>query len=117
MEKLTFDQLPEAVALLLEKVTRIEQLLDCLAGGALTEEMLTVEQAAKFLDLSVSRIYKMSHHREIPVYKPSGKKSYFKRQDLLDYKLRNRVASTVEIEQETTDYVLQRRKDSLRWQR
>lgn len=105
MKKLTFEQLPDAVAMLLEKVAHIETLLIDLSNGALGDEMLTVEQAAKILDFSVSKMYKMSHNREIPIYKPSGKKVYFKRDDLLKYQSNNRIASMAEIEQEAIDYI------------
>ncbi len=109
MERLTFEQLPEAVAILLEKVTRIEKLLTNISSGALDDEMLTVQQAAKFLDFSVSKLYKMTHRREIPIYKPSGKKVYFKRDDLIKYQSSNRVASMMEIEQEALGYIIRNR--------
>ncbi len=46
---------------------------------------LSMEDAARFLLVSKSKIQKMSASRIIPVYKPSGGKVYFKRQDLIDY--------------------------------
>lgn len=106
MEKLTFEKLPEAVVILLEKVTRIEILLTNLSPGAFGDEMLTIEQAAKFLDFSISELYKMTHKREIPIYKPSGKKVYFKREDLIKYQASNHIASMNEIEQEALDYIV-----------
>ncbi len=107
MEKLTFEQLPEAVALLLEKVNRIEQLL---SGGNISENtfnpMLSVNEAATYLGISLSLMYKLTYRRALPVYKPSGGKVYLKREDLLAYMTKNRLMSQDEIEQEAINYVI-----------
>ena len=77
MEKLTFEQLPEAVAFLLEKVNRIEQLL---SGGKAAERpfktMLTINESAEYLGVSLSSMFKLTHRRELLIYKPSGGKVY-----------------------------------------
>ena len=45
------------------------------------KEILTVEEASEFLGLSTSRLYKMTSNKEIPHYKPGGKKIYLNRQN------------------------------------
>ena len=49
-----------------------------------TDELLTVQDAAKFLSLSVPTIYGLIHKGELPVMKRS-KRCYFSRHELLDY--------------------------------
>lgn len=110
MERITFDQLPDMVALILEKLERIEALI---GAGDDTEhhigkEMLTVDEAVKFMGLSKSSLYKMSADRALPVYKPNGKKIYFKKDDLVNFLKQNRVMSQQEIEQEAINYIVNR---------
>jgi excisionase family DNA binding protein len=106
MEKITFEQLPEAVALILEKVSRIEKMLS--KGKGIDDElkpMLTITEAAEYMGLSLSSMYKMTHRRELPVYKPSGGKVYLKREDINAYLSKHRLMSQTEIEKEATNYV------------
>lgn len=107
MEKLTFEQLPEAVALILEKVSRIEKMLS--KGKGADDElkpMLTITEAAEYMGLSLSSLYKMTHRREIPVYKPSGGKVYLKREDINAYLSKHRLMSQDEIEKEAINHVI-----------
>jgi excisionase family DNA binding protein len=46
------------------------------------KEMLTSEEAALYLGISQSTLYKMTHNMEIPHSKPRGKAVYFCRQEL-----------------------------------
>ncbi|MFD0751289.1 helix-turn-helix domain-containing protein [Mucilaginibacter calamicampi] len=108
MERITFDQLPEIVALMLEKLERIE---DALAiKGHIdqrpSKDMLTVDEACSFMGMSKSTLYKMSSSNVIPLYKPTGGRIYFKRDDILEYMQQNRVKSQKEIEQEALNYVI-----------
>lgn len=107
MERITFDQLPEMVALILEKLERIEMLI---GSGDTTEhhlgkEMLTLDETASFMGVSRSTLYKMSHNRDLPVYKPTGGRLYFKKDDLIKYMQSNRVMSKQEIEREAINYL------------
>lgn len=68
MDTLTFDQLPKAVSRIYDKLQSIKQLLlEKSPPQADTDEQMTVEQAAKFLDLSVSTVYGKVCRSEIPV--------------------------------------------------
>jgi excisionase family DNA binding protein len=107
MEKLTFEQLPVAVATLLEKVTRIEELLSVGIPGQLTAgQMLTTTEAAEYMGISLSSVYKLTSQRTLPIYKPNGKKVYLKRDDIDRYLSSHRLSSTEEIEQEAINYVV-----------
>ena len=68
--ELTFEQLPKAVGQILEALRRIENLLNQnLEQKTDSETFLTVKEAAKFLDISVSRVYKYTMDMEIPLNK------------------------------------------------
>jgi len=85
METLTFDQLPHAVSQLLEKVNHIENLL---SGQPLQQperdNLFTITQAAKFLNLAVPTLYSKVSRKEIPVNK-QGKRLYFYKSELEDW--------------------------------
>lgn len=80
----TFNDLPQAVALLLEKVEGMEQRLHTLTANRPqdTDELLTVPQAAKFLDLAVPTIYGLIHRKAIPYIK-GPQRVYFRKVDLM----------------------------------
>jgi len=61
------------------------------------KDVLTVEEAAMFLGLSKSFVYKMTHEGAIPFYKPNGKVCYFEKGALLEWMRSTKVASKKEI--------------------
>ncbi len=75
----------------------------------LNRDIFNFKDAAAFLDYSRSYLYKLTYSRQIPHYKPNGKKLYFKRSDLEDWLLRNRVKTADEFEQEAIDYVAKKK--------
>lgn len=79
----TFEQLPEMVCRILEKVEGLEKLLlEKTLNKEAQEEMLNIKEAAIFLDLSISTLYSKVCRNEIQVHKP-GKRLYFQRSELL----------------------------------
>lgn len=56
-----------------------------------TDRPFTLREAAEYLDLSPSYVYKLTSTRRLPHYKPSGKRIYFLKADLDAYLLQNRV--------------------------
>lgn len=53
------------------------------------KEMLTTKEAADFMGISVSMLYKFTCRQEIPYYKPRGKMVYFDRQELQEWMRKN----------------------------
>jgi len=71
------------------------------------EEILSLNEAAKFLCASKSFMYKMTSQKIIPHYIPGGKRIYFKKSDLEDWLLKNRIPPTSELETDTESYLCQ----------
>jgi excisionase family DNA binding protein len=69
------------------------------------KEILTIEEASEFLGLSVSRLYKMTSNKEIPHYKPGGKKIYLNRNEVEGWILNSRVASINDVDGELENYL------------
>jgi len=68
-----------------------------IAKQAETDELLTVQDAAKFLSLSVPTVYGLISKGEIPVMKRS-KRCYFSKLELMAYLKQGRKKSNAEIE-------------------
>lgn len=73
------------------------------------EKLLTIQEAAEFLSLTVPTMYSKASKREIPVMKRS-KRLYFSRTELLEYLKDGRKKSNAEIEQEAKAYLLNNKK-------
>jgi len=69
------------------------------------DQFLTHYQAANFLFISQSKLYKMTSNNEITYYKPNGKKNYYFKSDLIAFIKRNRIKSNEKIGVETMDYM------------
>lgn len=65
---------------------------------------LNIEEAADFLDLSVSHLYKLTSTGQIPHYQPGGKRIYFLIEDLLNYIKSGRKQTMNEIELQAINY-------------
>jgi len=73
------------------------------------EQLLTIQEAAQFLNLTVPTIYSKVSKGELPVMKRS-KRLYFSRTELLDYLKDGRKKSNAEIEQEAKAYLSNNKK-------
>jgi len=89
---------------ILERLNAIERKLDELA--ALNKETLNLKEAARYLNMSCSHLYKLTSAKEIPHYKPRGKQVYFDKRELDKWLLQNRQKTKAEIEQAAIDYVV-----------
>ena len=69
------------------------------------KEILTIAEASEFLELSASRLYKMTSNKEIPHYKPGGKKIYLNRNEIEGWILNSRVASVYEFDEKLDSYL------------
>lgn len=70
-----------------------------------TKEYLDVEETAKFLHLSTSSVYKLTHGGKIRYSKSGGKKILFRRSDLVEY-IENGFSSTSEEYQKVMDKMI-----------
>lgn len=68
------------------------------------DELLTVQDTAKFLTLSVPTIYGLISKGELPVMKRS-KRCYFSKVDLINYLKQGRKKTNSEIEEDASDFV------------
>ena len=73
------------------------------------EQLLSIQQAAEFLSLSVPTLYSKVSKGELPVMK-RGKRLYFSRTELMEYIKEGRKKSNAEIEQEAKAYFLNNKK-------
>ena len=87
-------QLTKLIADLQKRVETLEDMLD--AG----KEVLTVEEAAKFMGMARSSLYKMTSDQTIPFYRPNGKMIFFEKTDILSWIRKNRVSSREEIDEQ-----------------
>lgn len=70
-----------------------------------TKPFLTLEDAALYLSLSTSTIYKLCSKRKISYLKPNGKENFFRREDLDSYLLSTRIPSKTEIEKQIDEQI------------
>lgn len=77
-----------------EYMTKLEQIASQLHIGP--KEVLSLNEAAEYLNLSRSALYKLTSARRIPFYRPNGKKIYFRRADLIQWVESKRTPTTTE---------------------
>lgn len=71
----------------------------------LSKETLTLEDVCKYLNLSQSYVYKLTSARQIPHFKPTGKRLYFDRSEIVKWLKSKRVLTLQEIEDEAATRV------------
>ncbi len=88
----------------------MKELADNLAAKVIftTKDILTSEEAAKYMGISISYLYKLTHRHAIPYYKPRGKMCYFRRNELDEWLLNNRVSTATEIDQRAQAYCMRK---------
>jgi excisionase family DNA binding protein len=90
---------------ILKRLEDLHKLIE--SQGINNKEVLNMHEACKYLELSLSHLYKLTSAGLIPFYKPNGKKLYFKKSELDSWLLRNR--SEVVKENEPSMYDFRRR--------
>ena len=73
-----------------------------------TKEVLTSDEAASYMGVSKSYLYKLTMEKKIPHYKPMGKMVYFNRQELEHWLQANRVATDEELSQDAQAYCIKK---------
>lgn len=85
------------------RVEELEQMLFT------SKNVLSFDEASKFLNLSKSYLYKLTSGNLIPHYKPQGKMLYFEKVDLEAWLRQNPIKTRAQIEQEAQKYILSNR--------
>ncbi len=73
-----------------------------------SKNVLSFEEASRFLNLSKSYLYKLTSGNLIPHYKPQGKMLYFEKTELETWLRQNPVKTRAQTEAEAQKYVLAR---------
>jgi len=84
--KLTFDQMPSAIALLVEEVANLKELirLQAFAEPVGERKPIGVREASKLIQKSIQTIYGLTSTNSIP-FRKVGKQLYFYTDELLDW--------------------------------
>jgi len=95
------EDLPAAVTELLEKLGRIENLLNrnVEKPNAIRGGLLNISEAGSLLDLSVNTLYKLVQGRKLP-YSKKGKRLYFQKDELLAWVREGRKKTEAEVKEE-----------------
>ena len=83
-----------------ERIEELENLM------YLSKNVLSFEEASRFLNLSKSYLYKLTSAGVIPHYKPQGKMIYFEKTALEEWLRQNPVKTQEQIAQEAQRYLL-----------
>lgn len=88
----------------------MKQVADMVTANTIfcTKEVLTSEEAARYMGISRSYLYKLTMNQQIPHYKPMGKMCYFNRVEVEQWLQSNRVATSTEIEQKAQSYCMKK---------
>jgi excisionase family DNA binding protein len=93
---------------ILSKLSEIVSKLE--EQNILQKIILNLSEAAKYLDISESHLYKLTSSKQIPHFCPQGKKLYFRREELDNWLQRNRQSSTDEIETAAANYMIRNKR-------
>lgn len=85
---------------------QIRQIAEIIAASAMicTKEVLTSDEAAKYMGIKISHLYKLTMRGEIPFSKPNGKMCYFKRTDIENWMMSNPIATASDLADRANEY-------------
>jgi excisionase family DNA binding protein len=108
MTEITFEQLPKAVGELFEKLNNIERLLleQSSTRSPEADALLTIQQAASFLNLAIPTLYSKVSRQEIPCSK-NGKRLYFSKAELMDWIRSGKKLTVADIQANTDKHLSQ----------
>lgn len=84
-----------------EIIARLDRIEKTIQGNK--PKPLTLGEAAAYLGISKSYLYKLTSQARIPHYKPEGKKVYFEKSELDEWLLRNPVTTREAIGRKAAD--------------
>lgn len=74
------------------------------------KNVLTFDEAAAFIGISKSHLYKLTMVNALPFYRPRGKMIYMDRVELENWLLQNRITPADEIEEKASTYSILNKK-------
>lgn len=88
----------------------LKQVADLVTANTIfcTKEVLTSNEAARYMGISKSYLYKLTMKQQIPHFKPMGKICYFNRRELEQWLQSNRIATATEIEQQAQAFCMKK---------
>ena len=88
----------------------LKQVADLITANTIfcTKEVLTSDEAARYLGISKSYLYKLTMKQQIPHYKPMGKMCYFDRNELEAWITCNRASTNEELNQRAQTYCMKK---------
>lgn len=88
----------------------LKQVADLVTANTIfcTKEVLTSDEAAKYMGVSKSYLYKLTMKQQIPHFKPMGKMCYFNRLELEQWLQSNRVSTASEIKQQAQSFCMKK---------
>ena len=89
----------------------LRQVADLITANIIstTKAVLTVDEAARYMGISKSTLYKMMMRHEVPYSKPNGKVCFFDRLELEAWLMGNRIATADELQDRALSYCAQSR--------
>ena len=86
----------------------MKQVADLITANIIstTKEVLTSDEAAKYMGISKSYLYKLTMLRKVPHFKPNGKMCYFNRHELENWLQSNRISTDEAIASEAQSYCM-----------
>jgi excisionase family DNA binding protein len=97
--------------LILERLDRIEKAIENLKTAnpiQVNNAPMNVKEVSKYLNISVSAIYKRTFKNEIPHYK-YAKILYFKKEEIDEWIYANKIKTIQDIENEAYEYLRKRK--------
>lgn len=113
MVKPTFESLPDLVSDINQKIDRLEKLISStIISSDDSNQVFDVNQAAKFLNLSVNALRGKIQRKVIP-YSKSGRRIFFIKATLVEWLKGRSVPTLAEIEVEAKKHISSRKKGSM----
>ncbi|HAN77065.1 MAG TPA: DNA-binding protein [Bacteroidales bacterium] len=97
------------ISMLIEQKNQLDRLEKLLQTN---KEIIGMDELVEYTGLAKSYIYKLTASRDIPHYRPNGKILYFKKSQIDEWMLRNRIKTNAEIEENLSDYLKPKKKAS-----
>ena len=86
--------------------TKLQELADLITANIIstTKAVLTVDEAARYMGVSKSSLYKLMMRKLIPYSRPNGKVCYFDRLELEKWLMSNRISTENELNDRAEAY-------------